>query len=180
MTDITKDLPSNIILKDINNPFSAVSSDGEGVYKYSYNPKTGRLLYSQPGAGHVNAIEAAGDGSKFDEYVRVIYDHSENVAGSRVWGDADIYNKDQEAHVKSFDAQYDTFQFFKKSNPGLKWALDLTQNDISGDDMEELDIAAVSGRLIEAVQMEELKKALKSLHENKLISIMLKFLQGVE
>ena len=59
MTNITKDLPSNIILKDPNNPLSAVGDNGKGVYKYSYNPKTGRLLYSYPGEGHVNAIERA-------------------------------------------------------------------------------------------------------------------------
>lgn len=180
MTNIDRDLPSNIKLRDSNNPFSAVGDNGEGVYKYSYNPKTGRLLYSYPGEGHVNAIERAGDGRKFDEYVRVIYDRSENVAGSRVWGDASVYNQDQEAHVKSFDAQYDTFQFFKKSNPGLKWILDLTNNDVEGDEREELDVDAARGRVIEATQMEELKRALKSLHENKLIGVMLEFLRGVK
>ena len=182
MNNITADLPSNIILKNPSDPLSAVSTDGQGVYKYSYNPKTGRLLYSQPGAGHVNAIEAVGDESKFDEYVRVIYNCSENVGGSRVWGDATIYNRDHEAHVKSFDVQYDTFQFFKKFHPGLKWIVDLTQNDTTGDEMEELDVsvARAQKRLLEAFQMEELRKSLKSLHENKLISVMLAFLRGVE
>ena len=151
MNNINRDLPEKIILKDVNNPLSAVDAEtGEHVYKYSYNPSTGRLLYSYPGDRHAISIAEAGDTKIFDDYVRIIYNYIKNVAGSRGCG-----SYSDEEDTKSFESQYMAFKFFKSFSPNLKWIKDLTNNDLTSEDEEELDLSVVSpDRIWEIKQME--------------------------
>ena len=162
-----EELDSNITLKDLNNPLSAVASDtGEPVYKYSYHPKTGNILYSYPGLGHIDAIKRAGDESNFDDYVRIIYDHKTNIGGSRKWG---AYGEDDESKYKSFEPQHQAFRTLQKVNPSLKWVFNLTQNDVTGDEREELNVGAIdSSRIMESFGVATLMRDFKKLLEGKI------------
>lgn len=166
MDIIFKDLPDFIVLKDPMNPLSAVGKKhGDHVYKYAYNPKTGRLLYVYPGDRHVSAISEAGDADYFKDYVRVIYDYKNNVAGSRERGSS--FNTEDENN-KSFEEQYAAFKFFKQFDPSLKWILNLTNIDLTSDEEEALDSSEVfPNRILDDAQMEELSKNFKKIYEDK-------------
>ena len=152
----------DIELKDPKNPLSAVGKWNEKpVYKYSYNPRSGRLIFSYPGENHADAISKAKDTNNFDEYIRVIYAPGTNVAGSRVWGASNYEESDPDADIKAFEAQYATFKVFKKFHPRLKWILNLTNDDLNKG-VESLNLAKINkNRILEDRQMEELKKNLK-------------------
>lgn len=131
---------------------------GDRVYKFAYNFKTGQLLYVYPGDRHISAVTEAGDKDNFKDYIRVIYDHKNNVAGSRERGSS--FNTKEE-NIKSFKEQYDAFKFFEQFVPSLRWVLDLTNVDLTSDDEEALDSSTVvPSRILDGAKMEELRKAL--------------------
>jgi len=167
MNTLTKDLGNNLVLNDPKNPLSAMDKwNKKSVYKFSYHPKKGRLLYCYPGQFHIDAISKAGDKDIFDEYVRIIYDPSKNVAGSRVWGDADYFNNSPDTDAKSFKAQYAAFKFFIKFDPNLKWILNLTNKDLTSN--EALNSSRIfKNRILKNTQMEELRKNFKKIYENE-------------
>jgi len=170
MDVLIKDLPDNISLKDQKNPLTAVAKGNppDTVYKFSYHPKTGRFLYCYPGEFHIDAMNKAGDEDEFDNYVRVIYDCNNNVAGSRIWGEANYENRDLEADAKSFDAQYAAYKVFIKFDPKLKWVFNLSQKDVTDDGRENLDLSKVSkDRILDETQVEELKKNFSRIHEDQ-------------
>ena len=121
----------NIKLKVKNDPLSAyeIYSDSP-IYKFSYLPKDNSVLYSYSGDYHSDAIAQAGKTKHFDDYVRVIYDPKSNVAGSRPWGLDDLDPNNEEAVVRSYNAQYKAYQFFKKNHPGLKWKFNLVNDNL--------------------------------------------------
>jgi hypothetical protein len=172
----------DVELSDPKNPLTAYGVHNEKpVYKYSYNPKTGRLLYSYPGENHADAIARVKDTKNFDDYVRIIYVPDSNVAGSRVWGAANYEEGDPEAGTKSFNAQHAAYKFFKKFNPKLKWVLNLTNSDLDKG-VESLNLLKVGkNRILDSKQIEEMSKNfhnVKSLWENNLVYTMLEFYQG--
>ena len=169
------ELRDDVELKDPTDPLSAVGKwDRKPVYKFSYNPKTGKLLYSYPGENHADAVARAGDTKHFDDYVRVIYDANRKVAGSRVYGTVDYDASNEKDKVKSFEAQYITSEFFKQFDSTLKWVLDLSNNDLSRG-VEALDLTKISKqRILEDRQMKEL---FKSNLESKTVDVILKHLQ---
>ena len=133
--DVVQGYPTynkNIKLKVKNDPLSAYDMySGKPIYKFSYLPKNNSVLFSYPGDYHSDAIGKAGKTKHFDDYVRIIYDPSSNVAGSRPWGLDDLSPNGEEQGVRSYNAQYQAYQFFKKNHPGLKWKFNVVNADLN-------------------------------------------------
>ena len=122
----------NIVLTKEGDPLSAKDTySGKAVYKYSFHPKTHEILYSHTGEHHSDAIQRAGKSSKFDEYVRIIFDYKNNVIGTRPWGLDDISPNSEKILKKSYDVQYVAYQYFKTRHSGLKWVPNITNADLT-------------------------------------------------
>jgi hypothetical protein len=156
----------NIILKQKDNPLSAVDKwDDRPVVKFSFLPPN-KVLYSMPGNHHSDAINKANDTKNFDNYVRIIYDPAHKVAGSRVWGRANYENEDPEADTKSFDAQFLAYEFFKRKNPKLRWVFNLSGQDLQYGS-EHLDTTKMAkSRILKESQLYELKAKNEALRKS--------------